>query len=100
MRVSRIKIESFLVKIALTREQEAGCDDCARLSARLAQAMLAENIQEPELIAILYHLQQCIPCAEEFKVLNDCAQMDAEDSWPSFEEMWRALGAGEDAPLP
>lgn len=91
MRLTQIKIEHFFVKLALTREQEADCDECLRLSAQLVEAVLVGDFQSDELEPILLHLKQCIPCAEEFAVLHDCAKMDAEDSWPSAEDMWRRI---------
>lgn len=95
MRITRIKIDTFLVRIARTREEEASCDDCARLSARLVEVLAEQNVQDLELLAILQHLQECIPCAEEFQVLCDCARMDREEAWPSFEELWNLLQSGE-----
>jgi hypothetical protein len=91
MRATRIKIESLIVKIAQTREIEATCDDCARLSAKLAEVLLASRVEDEQLLAILHHLQECIPCAEEFQVLRDCARMEHEGSWPSLEEIWQKL---------
>ena len=95
MRVTRIKIETFVVKIAQTREQEASCDDCARLSAKLAEMLAASDVRDKELLAILHHLQECIPCAQEFQTLCDCERMDREEAWPSFEEMWAKLQSGQ-----
>lgn len=95
MRITHIKIESFLVKIARTREVEMSCDDCARLSAKLAEVLAQQNIQDLELLAILQHLQECIPCAEEFQVLCDCERMEREEDWPSFERMWQILSGEE-----
>ncbi|MBI4671748.1 MAG: hypothetical protein HY741_08790 [Chloroflexi bacterium] len=85
------EIQTFILKVALTREVEASCDDCAKLSAHLVEVLLDGAAQEQPLLAILQHLQECMPCAEEFKVLQDCAQMDLENSWPTFEEMWQRL---------
>lgn len=95
MRVTRIKIETFVVKIAQTREQEASCDDCARWSAKLAEMLAASGVRDQELLAILHHLQECIPCAQEFEALCDCERMEREENWPSFEEMWAKLQSGE-----
>ena len=95
MRITRIKIESFVIKIAQTRENEVSCDDCARLSARLAEVLAASKVQDGELLAILHHLQECIPCAEEFEALRNCEQMEREENWPSFEEMWKHLTGGQ-----
>lgn len=91
MRVTRFRIESLIVKIARTREREASCDDCARLSAELVEALLNGTADAKRFDEILQHLEECIPCSEEFKVLRDCAQMDKDDSWPSTQEMWRRL---------
>lgn len=91
MRVTRIKIETLIVKVAQTRDVEASCDDCARLSAKLVEVLFSGQVTDAQLAAIVQHLQECIPCAEEFQVLQQCAQMDKEDSWPSFEDMWRVF---------
>lgn len=96
MRVSRIQVETFIIKVARTREDEAGCDDCARLAARLVQALLSNDLDDQELMTIWLHVQQCIPCGQEFEVLTDCARMDEEDSWPSMDEMWQKLEAEKD----
>ena len=91
MAVTRTKIQTLVLKVAQTRDVEASCDDCARLAAHLAQVLLDGSTQDPSLEAILQHLKECIPCAEEFEVLKRCAQMDLEDSWPTFEELWQEL---------
>lgn len=95
MRVTHIKLDAFIVKIARTHEVEAGCDDCAKLSARLLEALMAETVEEEELLEILHHLLMCPPCAQEFQTLSDCVRMDAEDSWPSLDEMWRKIERGK-----
>jgi hypothetical protein len=91
MRVNRIQIQTFMVKIARTRDEEASCDDCARLSAQLVEAFMHGEIQSDELLTIVAHLEQCIPCSEEFAVLKDCMRMEEEGSWPTLEEMWNKL---------
>jgi len=91
MHVTRIRFEQFMLKIARTREEEASCDDCARLLAKLVETLLRGDVQDQELQDILHHLQQCSPCSEEFVVLRDCAKMDQEHSWPTLEEMWSKL---------
>lgn len=95
MRVTHIKLDAFMVKIARTHEVEASCDDCAKLSARLIDALMAGPVEEQELLDILHHLLMCVPCAQEFQMLDDCARMDAEDSWPSLDEMWRKIEQGK-----
>lgn len=91
MRVTRIQIETFMVKVARTRAQEATCDDCARLSAQLVEAFLHGEIQGEELLTIVQHLEQCIPCGEEFAVLKDFMRMEEEGNLPSIEEMWNKI---------
>jgi hypothetical protein len=91
MRVTRIKIETLIVKVVQTRDVEASCDDCARLSAKLVEVLFSGQVTDAQLSAIVQHLQECIPCSEEFKALQECARMDMEDSWPSLEDMWRTL---------
>ena len=91
MRITHIKLDSFMVKIARTRDVEASCDDCAQHSARLVDALMQGNVQDAELLDILHHVLQCMPCSQEFQVLQECARMDAEDSWPSFDEMWNRI---------
>lgn len=88
MPVTYIKLETFMLKIARTREQEVSCDDCAKHSARLIDALMQGDVQEQELLDILHHVLMCLPCAQEFKVLQECARMDAEDSWPTLQELW------------
>lgn len=91
MRVTHIKVETFLLKVARTREPEASCDDCAKHSARLIEALSQGNVEDAELLDILHHVLMCMPCGQEFEILQDCARMDAEDSWPSFDEMWNKI---------
>ena len=95
MRSTRIRIQTLIVKVANTRSDEATCDDCARLSAKLVEVLARSNLDDAQLLAIWQHLQECIPCAEEFQVLQDCERMDREDSWPSFDEIWRMLDSGK-----
>jgi hypothetical protein len=91
MRITHIKLDTFMVKIARTRDVEPSCDDCARHSARLVDALMQGNVEDSELLDILHHVLQCMPCSQEFQVLQQCARMDAEDSWPSFDEMWNKI---------
>ncbi|HZQ05459.1 MAG TPA: hypothetical protein VFD70_02695 [Anaerolineae bacterium] len=91
MRVSRIQLEKFMVKIARTREEEASCDDCAQLSAQLVEVLLRGDAPNEELLSILQHLEQCVPCSEEFLVLKDCVRMELEQNWPTLDEMWNKL---------
>ena len=91
MRVTHIRLDTFMVKIARTREAEKSCDDCAQHSARLVDALMQGNVEDSELLDILHHVLQCMPCSQEFQVLQECARMDAEDSWPTFEEMWNKI---------
>jgi hypothetical protein len=98
MRVSSLKLQTLLLKVSYTRDQEASCDDCARLSARLAEALMSGPVQDQELLSIVQHLIECFPCAEEFTVLQQCAQMDAQGSWPAIEELWHKLEEGLRAP--
>jgi hypothetical protein len=87
MRVTHIKLETFMLKISRTRDVEVGCDDCFKQSAHLIEALTMGNVEDEELLNIVHHLLQCLPCSQEFQVLQDCARMDAEDSWPSMDEM-------------
>lgn len=91
MRVTHIRLDTFLVKIARTRDVEKTCEDCAQHSARLVDALLKGNVEDEELLDILHHVLMCMPCSQEFEVLQDCARMDAEDSWPTFDEMWNKI---------
>lgn len=95
MRVTRIKIDTFLIKVSRTRENEATCDDCAKQSARLVDALMQGQVDDEELLDILHHLLLCVPCSQEFQVLSECARMDADESWPSFEEMWSQIERGK-----
>jgi hypothetical protein len=88
MRVTRLKLQTFMLKIARTREEEATCEDCAKLSAQLVEVVLTGAATNAELESILQHLKQCIPCSEEFEVLLNCAHMDAQESWPGMDELW------------
>jgi hypothetical protein len=91
MQIIRIKIETFLLKIAQTRETEASCDECARASAQLAEMLAVAQVTDEELLVILHHLQECIPCAQEFEALCNCERMEREENWPPLEEMWAHL---------
>lgn len=96
MAATGIRIQTLILKVAQTRETEASCDDCAQLAAHLVEVLLLNgDTPEPPLEAILHHLKECIPCAEEFRTLQECVRMEMENSWPTFEEMWQRLdGAG------
>lgn len=94
MRVTYLKLDTFMVKIARTREVELGCDDCAKHTARLVDALMQGNVNDEELLDILHHVLQCTPCSQEFKVLHECAKMEAEDTWPSEDELWKKIDGG------
>ena len=91
IRLTHIKLDTFMIKVARTRDIELGCDDCAKHSARLVDALMQGNVKDEELLDILHHVLQCMPCSQEFKVLHECARMEADDSWPSEDELWHKI---------
>lgn len=91
MSMTYYKLDTFMLKIARTRPVEASCDDCAKHSARLVDALMQGNVEDAELLDILHHVLQCLPCSQEFQVLQECARMEAEDSWPSMDDMWNKI---------
>lgn len=95
MQITHYRLETFMLKIARTRDVEATCDDCAKHSARLVDALMQGNVQEAELLDILHHVLQCLPCSQEFQVLHECARMESEDSWPTMDQMWQDIENGK-----
>lgn len=95
MPVTYYKLETFMLKVARTRDVELSCDDCAKHSARLVDALMLGNVEDTELLDILHHVLQCLPCSQEIQVLQECARMEAEDAWPSMDEMWTKISKNE-----
>jgi hypothetical protein len=82
-----------MVRVARTRDIELTCDECSELTAELVEAILDGQVYGERFADILHHLEMCNPCAEEVKVLKDCAKMDAENSWPSIDLLYGQIQA-------
>ena len=98
MPVKREQIERLVRQIAETLENEIDCNEAEQLQSDLVDAMLAGRSSLDRFTLVIQHLRVCTPCAEEFEILRQCAQMDLEASWPTVAALLqRACGSGWDA---
>lgn len=80
MSISDEQIQALLEMLALTKEEEATCDDCMQHMAEFAETSLAGKTIPEGLKRIDEHLQFCGECREEFEALK--AALDEEYEAP------------------
>ena len=83
MPAKREHIKRLLVQIAFTLEHELDCEEAQGLQSELVDTMLAGQSGLDRFALVVQHLRVCIPCAEEFEILRQCAEMELEASWPT-----------------
>jgi hypothetical protein len=82
-------------RVALTLDVEMNCDEAARLSAQVVDALMSNPDLGGQFALVIQHLEECVPCAEEFARLRDCAQMEQEGSWPSLMQLLEKACQGD-----
>ena len=70
MKLSSERMDALLRMLALTKDEEASCDDCLEHMAEFAETMLAGKSIPDGLKSIDEHLELCGECREEFEALK------------------------------
>lgn len=70
MKISEQQVKSLLKMLALTKDDEASCDDCLQHMAEFAEASLPGKPIPEGLKRIDDHLRLCGECREEFEALK------------------------------
>ena len=69
MGLSKEEIEGLIKSVALTRPEEATCDECLTDLAEFAERSLQGKSIPESLQAIEHHLAICAECQEEYQAL-------------------------------
>ncbi len=77
-------IVRLIQRIALTRETEIDCGECAYLSAGYVEAVLTGQDGNARWSSVKLHLTQCPICNEEFEGLCQVTKLEMDDTWPSL----------------
>lgn len=69
MKLSESTLKAILAKLALTREDEIGCDTCFQEVDRFVEMLLAGESPDSVMPLVQHHLEICGNCHEEFDAL-------------------------------
>ncbi len=69
MKLLQEHIAKLLEMIALTKDEEATCDDCFQVMAQYAETELEGKTIPESLRIIQEHLESCSECLEEYEML-------------------------------
>ncbi|MDH3944705.1 MAG: hypothetical protein OEV06_11480 [Anaerolineae bacterium] len=74
MRIPEETLRKFVVKVANTRPEEAGCDTCFEHLHEFAD-MLQKGEDPADLMPLVeHHLKMCSSCGEEFDALIEAIE--------------------------
>ena len=74
MSIPEEKLKFFINKIAATRPDEIGCDDCYEQLSQFAD-MLRDGKDPAKLMPLMqHHLEMCSICGEEFEALVEALE--------------------------
>lgn len=74
MRIPEEKLKKFIKKIAATRPDEIGCDDCYEQLSLFAD-MLRDGKDPAKVMPLMqHHLEMCSLCDEEFGALVEALE--------------------------
>lgn len=79
MKISEATLKAIVAKLALTREDEIGCDTCFEEVDRFVEMLIAGDSPEIVMPLVQHHLEICGNCHEEFDALISALQA-AKDS--------------------
>ncbi len=82
--MSTEQIARLIHRIAHTHDDEIDCGDGAELSPQIVDALLAEQDAAERWALLQQHLEQCSTCEQEFVLLMNCAEMEANGTWPTI----------------
>jgi hypothetical protein len=79
MRIPEDKLKNFISKIAATRPDEIGCEDCYEQLSLFAD-MLRDGKDPAKVMPLMqHHLEMCNICGEEFEALVQALEAAAVD---------------------
>lgn len=71
MKISQETLRKIVEKLALTREEEIGCETCFQEVDRFVEMLLAGEDPKIVMPLVQHHLEICGNCHEEFDGLID-----------------------------
>lgn len=87
----KTNLGKFILKVKDTRDSEISCSECLDLVSQYVNLEIEHNNPTEILPKVKQHLDQCQVCFEEYQVLHQLAEMEAQDSLPSNEELKNKL---------
>lgn len=67
-------LKRIIRAVAMTRDEEIGCDDCFAELDRFVEIELAGRSPAEALPLVSAHLERCKSCREEYEALRDILQ--------------------------
>jgi hypothetical protein len=82
-------LRRLLQSIANTEDEEISCTECFDLVSQYVDLEIAGGADDRTLPRLRQHLQECGVCREEYEVLRDLVQLEA-DARPPFSDELRS----------
>jgi hypothetical protein len=77
--VDAAALRRLLRRIADTEEHEISCSECFDLVSEFVDREAAGTAEGQTFRRLRQHLTQCAVCREEYEVLRDLVELDADD---------------------
>ncbi len=89
--MKRSRLQGWLRQIHQTEEEEISCSECLDLVSQYVDLEIAGEAVQEKLPRVKQHLDQCGVCREEYEVLRDLAQLEAQGKAPTLDELRKSL---------
>lgn len=80
-------VSRFLKRVGDSQYGEINCSTCLKQINAYVDLELTTGKAAERMPRVKQHLDQCGVCFEEYQLLRDLAQLEAEDSLPTIEEL-------------
>jgi hypothetical protein len=81
------KISHWMKHVRDTQDEEIDCSACLEQISEYVDLELATGEVTPAMSPVAQHLSQCAVCREEYQLLHDLAQLEADGELPTNEEL-------------
>ncbi|HEV8615938.1 MAG TPA: hypothetical protein VGU22_10650 [Methylomirabilota bacterium] len=84
-------VRRLLQSIAETEDEEISCTECFDLVSQYVDLEVGGTAGDDTLPRLRQHLHECGVCREEYEVLRDLVQLEADGRLPSSDELRTSL---------
>jgi hypothetical protein len=87
----KTNLGNFIVRVKDTRDSEISCSECLDLVSQFVNLEISGNNATELLPGLKQHLDQCLICYEEYQLIHQLAEMEAQEQLPTNEELKNKL---------